>query len=385
MNPYSGLDRVGKGVESGLSRREALRLSALALGSLAIGCGTDSDDAPVSEAALGTDAVGYAPGLGAPRFVDTNGIRMAVYEQGEGVPVVFCHGFPELAFSWRHQVPAVAEAGYRAIAPDQRGYGLTKGPEAMDQYTLLQLCGDMAGMLDALEIDKAVFCGHDWGGGVVWMMPRLHPDRVLGVIGVNTPTSHPAHQREPTEQSLIVRSERYYTNTFQPLGDAEAVLEADVKKTFEFFMRRGGIWNVEAFAALPEDSPERRLDLLTMVQAGSPTGEMFLTDEELKFFVDSFERTGFTGGLNWYRAARLPGLAEAISDWDIHVPSLYVGAENDVILRPSSSDGMVDFIADFERHTVADCGHWTQQEKPEELNRVILDWLARKFPNQQTA
>ncbi len=118
-----------------------------------------------------------APNMPAPKFIDTNGIRMAVYEQGAGKPIVFSHGFPELAYSWRNQIKALSGAGYRAIAPDQRGYGLTDRPEAMESYDLKHLCDDMAGMLDALGIDKAVFCGHDWGGGVVWSMVRLHPER----------------------------------------------------------------------------------------------------------------------------------------------------------------------------------------------------------------
>lgn len=122
-----------------------------------------------------------------PSFVETNGIKMAVYEQGDGFPVVFCHGFPELAYSWRHQLPALAEAGYHAIAPDQRGYGRTDRPDEIEAYSLEHLCNDMVGLLDAKNIEKAVFCGHDWGGLVVWMMPILHPDRVAGVIGVNTP------------------------------------------------------------------------------------------------------------------------------------------------------------------------------------------------------
>jgi pimeloyl-ACP methyl ester carboxylesterase len=303
---------------------------------------------------------------------------MAYYDKGEGLPVVFCHGFPELAYSWRNQIHAVAEAGYRAIAPDQRGYGLTERPEGMENYTIKHLCDDMAGLLDGLGLEKAVFCGHDWGGGVVWMMPRMHPDRVAGVIGINTPTGHPLHPRE-NDDSLIVMSDRYYVNTFQEPGVAEAVLEADVRRSFDFMLRKGGIWDVEKFQALSEDSPERRLDLLAMIEKGDFLGEPLLPDRELQYFIDTFEVTGFTGGLNWYRASRQIQAELGELQWDIGVPSLYIGAENDVILRPSSADGMKDFIADFETHTVADCGHWTQQEKPQEVNRVVIGWLDKKF------
>ncbi len=325
--------------------------------------------------------VAPAPFMPEPKFIDTNGIRMAVYEQGEGVPVVFCHGFPELAFSWRHQVKALSEAGFHAIAPDQRGYGLTDRPDDVASYDLTHLCDDLAGMLDALEIDKAVFCGHDWGGGVVWSMVRLHPDRCLGVIGVNTPCQRPPGMPAvtPSEPSLIVMSPNYYVNQFQKPGRAEAVLEKDVRKTFKMTLTRGDIWNVDKFKALPEDSPERQLNLLAMLERDTFRGEQFLPEEVFDYFVDTFEVTGFTGGLNWYRNIGRMGAVFADAKWEIDVPCLYVGAEHDVILRPSSADGMEDFIDDLEKYTVKDCGHWTQQEKPEELNRVLIDWLKRKI------
>ena len=141
--------------------------------------------------AAGSDSVKPAPFMPKPSFVATNGLNMAVYEQGAGVPVVFCHGFPELAFSWRDQLKALSAAGYHAIAPDQRGYGLTGGPEDPTQYDLKMICDDLVGMLDAKGIEKSVFCGHDWGGGVVWAMARLYPDRCLGIIALNTPAGRP--------------------------------------------------------------------------------------------------------------------------------------------------------------------------------------------------
>src|SRR5687768_13606826 len=155
-----------------------------------------------------------------PKFIRTNGIRMAVHQAGKGFPVVFSHGFPELAYSWRSQVAALAGAGFHAIAPDQRGYGLTDRPEAIDQYTIVHLCGDLAGMMDQMEIDKAVFCGHDWGGAVVWMMPLLHPDRVSGVIGVNT-AFMPRAPSPPIEMLRRMRGENNYVVAFQEPGKAE--------------------------------------------------------------------------------------------------------------------------------------------------------------------
>lgn len=322
-----------------------------------------------------------APHMPKPKFVEANGLRMAVYETGRGVPVVLCHGFPELAFTWRHQMKALRKAGYRAIAPDQRGYGLTGGPEDPSRYDMKYLCDDLAAMLDKLGIEKAVFCGHDWGGGVVWAMARLHPDRCLGIIGVNTPCSRPPGlaRKTPPEKPLIVMGPNYYVYTFQKPGRAEAALSKDVRKTFEMFLRRGDIWNVEAFKALPEDSPERQLDILTMLERDEFPGESFLPKDILDYFVETYESTGFTGGLNWYRNIGKLGAIMKNAKWEIDVPCLYVGAEHDVILRPSSADGMEDFIADLEKFTINDCGHWTQQEKPKELNRILIDWLNKKF------
>lgn len=355
-----------------ITRRTLLQSSALAwLAGL-------SQSWPVQ---AGSAAVNPPPYMPAPHFIDTNGLKMAVYEQGEGVPVVFCHGFPELAFSWRKQIEAFSAAGFRAIAPDQRGYGLTGGPDDSSQYDINFLCDDLLGMLDAKGIDKAIFCGHDWGGGVVWSMARLHPDRCLGIIGVNTPSGRPSNLPpvQRSEQSLIEMSPNYYVMTFMQPGRAEAILEKDIRRTFDFMLSRGGIWNKELFAKLPLGSPERQLDLLTMLEKDKMPGAPFLPEDVMQYFVDTFTATGFTGGLNWYRNAPKMGLIMANATKTIDVPCLYVGAENDVVLPPSSADGMEDFIADLEKYTVKDCGHWTQQEKPEEFNRVVIDWLNRKF------
>ncbi len=359
------------------ARRRFLQGACLAVGSAPLWLHTPGWAQP---------AVSPAPGYPDPRSIDTNGIRMGVYEAGEGIPVVFVHGFPELAFSWRHQMRAYPEAGLRAIAPDMRGYGLTdQTPDAVD-YTPVNLCADLVGLLDALEIDRAIFCGHDWGGVPVWTMPRLYPDRVLGVIGVNTPAFGGGRARggrpsQPAEAPLIVRTENYYTNTFQAPGHAEAILGRNVRHSLEAFFRRGWYWDVENMRGYAEDSAERTMDFLRMIEEDNYQGELFMTDAELDYWTETFEATGFTGGLNYYRAgpaaAAAGGAAPAMGDFD--APSLYIGAENDTILRPSSSDAMVDFIPDLERHVIADCGHWTQQEKPEEFNRVTLEWIGRKF------
>lgn len=336
---------------------------------------------PFSSLKAQSNSVAAAPMMPTPTFIATNGIDMGVYEKGSGPAVVFCHGFPELAFSWRAQIDAISAAGYHAIAPDQRGYGITGGPESPAEYDMQIFCDDLAGMLDAKGIEKAVFCGHDWGGAVVWAMARLHPDRCSGIIGLNTAAGRPTDLPPLTNPAtpLIVMSPNYYVATFMPPGHAEAVLEADVRKTFDFILSRGGIWDREAFAQMAPDSAERQMDLLTMLQRDDPPGDPFMSEEVMRYFTETFEATGFTGGLNWYRAIPRMGAIMANAPSRIEVPSLYIGAEHDVILPPSSADGMEDFISDLEKYTVMDSGHWTQQEKPEEVNRVIIEWLDRKI------
>ncbi len=326
-------------------------------------------------------------------YAETNGIRMAYYDvgskQGGGVPVVFCHGFPELAFSWRHQLHALKGAGRRAIAADQRGYGLTSRPEAVDAYDMEHLTGDMVGLLDHLGIEKAIFCGHDWGGIVVWQMPLRYPDRVAGVIGLNTPFM----ARPPADPIEIMHrrfGEDMYIVHFQKPGEADAVLASDVGKTMTFFMRRpppgtppatGGLSRFSLEGDGGETTPI--FPLVKMLETYDPAfdpRQTFLADDEMAAFVETFERTGFTGGINWYRNftrnwARSEGIADKVT-----VPSLMVMAEKDAVLPPSAADGMEAHVADLEKVLIKDSGHWTQQEEPEQVNRVILDWLDRRFP-----
>ena len=314
---------------------------------------------------------------GSPRYVETNGIRMAVYEEGKGPPVVLCHGFPELAYSWRHQIPALAAAGFHAIAPDQRGYGLTDRPQPVDAYDIHHLTGDLVGLLDAMKLEKAVFVGHDWGGIVAWGMAQLHPKRVAGVIGVNTP-HRPRAPMEPIALMRALWGDDMYIVFFQKPGEADRILGADAKKTLRFFFRKWTM-TIEEFDKRP--ASEKNLALVSALQSDESgwMGENLLDADELKFYAAAFERTGFTGGINWYRNfTRNWQTTEGVSE-KIEVPCLMVMAENDIVLRPSMADGMETLVPDLEKHLIKNCGHWTQAEQPEELNRVMTSWLKRRF------
>jgi pimeloyl-ACP methyl ester carboxylesterase len=314
-----------------------------------------------------------------PTMVRTNGIDMAVHEMGpkDGFPVMFSHGFPELGYSWRHQLPALAAAGYRAIAPDQRGYGGTSRPEKIEDYDIVHLTDDMAGLLDALGLKKAVFCGHDWGGMVVWQMALRHPGRVAGVIGVNTPF-FPRAPIDPIAAMRAVFGENMYIVYFQKPGEADAVLAKDVGKAFRFFMRKNGV-TAEDYAKRPQS--ERNLELVHALQSDEThwPGELVLTPDEMKVYVDTFTRTGFTGGINWYRNfTHNWELSEKLVD-KVNVPALMIMAEDDVVLSPAMAEGMERFVPDLEKVLIRRCGHWTQQEHPQQTNAAMIDWLKRHF------
>jgi len=306
------------------------------------------------------------------RAIHTNGIRMAVSEQGEGPPVVLCHGFPEIAYSWRHQIPALATAGFHAIAPDQRGYGATERPAAVTDYDIRHLTGDLVGLLDALGLQRAVFAGHDWGGIVVWHMALLHPARTAGVIGVNTPY-FPRPSAPPLTLMRAMWGDNYYVVHFQKPGEADTALARDVRRVFTQLMRSG----------VPLEETRKlwhRRNLVEAVTGPELPGRPLLSEEELGVYVRAFERTGFTGGINWYRNMdrnweTTPELAGAT----IAVPSLMITAEHDPVLRPQLAEAMRDLVPDLETVMIPGCGHWTQQERPGELSRIMIDWLTRRF------
>ncbi|HSZ73262.1 MAG TPA: alpha/beta hydrolase [Rhizomicrobium sp.] len=320
-----------------------------------------------------------APEFPTPTMIRTNGIDMAVYEAGpkDGLPVVLCHGFPEIAYSWRYQIPALAAAGHRVLAPDQRGYGGTSRPEDVETYDMPHLTGDLVGMLDAFGISKAVFAGHDWGGFVVWHLPMFHPDRVAGVIGVNTPFL----ARPPVDPIMGMRAiygENMYIVQFQKPGYAESILGRDVARTFRFFLRKNVMTSAQ-FDQMPKEM--RALALLEALQWDEAMwpGEALMSPEELQVFVDTYMRTGFTGGINWYRNFSRNWVLTGTMEQKVRAPSLMIMAEDDVVLRPAMADGMERFVPDLEKVLIKNCGHWTQQEKPEETNNAMIDWLKRRF------
>lgn len=359
-------------------------------------------------AGLGAAALGAAktslaqPAVMPPvRMVKANGINLAVYEAGSGPAIVLLHGFPGLAFTWRHQIPVLVNAGYRVIVPDLRGYGLTDAPVSIEDYDIIHLTGDVAGLLDVLGVEKAVVMGHDWGGLLAWQMALFYEERVAGVISLNTPhIPHwmlwlhpelvnavlPVGQRfiadpnvDPIAQMRAVYSPQMYVLMFQDGQAADGMMNKDVRGTLRSALRKD-LGTPADWDKLPRAA--RNMEYYGQSMPMELPGNDVLNSSELEFYVRSFERTGFTPSINWYRNISKNWRAGLRLDQTIRVPSLMVSAVNDVVLRPSMVNGMGSYVTDLEWHVLADTWHWTPEEKPMELNRLAVSWLGRRYASR---
>ena len=308
-------------------------------------------------------------------FADVNGIRLHYAEQGSGPLVVLVHGFPECWYSWRHQLAALAEAGYRAVAPDMRGYGKSSAPAEIEAYSILELTADVAGLISALGADQAHVVGHDWGAPVAWHTALLHPGLVRSITGLSVPHRKRA-KADPIELLEQIYAGRFfYQLYFQEPGVAEAELDADARTTLRKILYgiSGEAMRDGFLAERPRDS--RLLDALEDPAVLPP----WLGEADLDVYVGEFERTGFRGGLNWYRnIARNWQLMAAHQDAVVEQPALYVAGARDVVLRMYGTvppdEVMAETVRDLRDCVVLeDCGHWTQQERPDAVNRALLE------------
>jgi len=310
------------------------------------------------------------------RTVETNGIHMHVAEQGAGPLVILCHGFPESWYSWRHQLAALAAAGYHAVAPDMRGYGQTDAPAEIEVYTLLHLVGDMVGLVGALGERSAVIAGHDWGAPVAWHSALLRPDVFRAVIGLSVPF-RPRGSVRPTSVMPKTDEATFYQLYFQTPGVAEAELARDVRSTIRRLAYSGS-----------GDAPGR--GGLGMVRRGGgfldgttdpATLPAWLAPDDIDFYAGEFGRTGFRGGLNWYRNIdRSWELLAPYAGAVVTVPALYVAGDRDLVVRFPGMDQLLPNLSKFIpklRQTIMlpGCGHWTQQERAREVNDAMLEFL----------
>jgi pimeloyl-ACP methyl ester carboxylesterase len=291
------------------------------------------------------------------RRIATNGVELQVLDEGEGPLIVLCHGFPELAYSWRHQLPALAGAGYRVVAPDMRGFGRSSAPPEVEAYDIVTLCADMCGLLDALGEQRAIFVGHDWGANVVWQLAVLHPQRVRALAGLSVPFV----PRAPAAPIPIMRrhlGEDFYIVWFQQPGVADEALSRDVRRTLTTHRQWTAQW------AEQDGSP--------------PSRPPWLSEQELAVYVEAFERTGFTGGLNWYRNIdRNWELTAAVGERRVEQPALFLTGERDPVRRFMPVEAMRGWVTDLRAEVVIPAaGHWVQQQEPEAVNAALLDFLS---------
>ena len=312
------------------------------------------------------------------RRVATNGIELHLVEAGpeDGKPVVLCHGFPELAYSWRHQLPALADAGYRVLAPDQRGYGESDKPAPIEDYDIHHLTGDLLGLLDDIGADDAVFVGHDWGSMVVGQMALLHPERVRGVVAMSVPLV----ARGPVSPITLMRNlfgdSFFYILYFQEPGVADADLGADPGETMTRMLAGLQVRSEDPADVAGLAAPDGRGFVDRLPEAkGLPD---WLSREELDHYIEVFSRTGFTGGINWYR--NFDRNWETTPELDgVHVtmPSTFITGTLDPVNLMSPAAVMDGHVLDHRGNTFVDgAGHWVQQQAPDEVNAALLAFLA---------
>tara|TARA_A100001037_G_scaffold40578_1_gene31664 strand:+ start:14906 stop:15838 length:933 start_codon:yes stop_codon:yes gene_type:complete len=303
-----------------------------------------------------------------PTKIDTNGVTLEVFCAGPSSarPVVLCHGWPEHAYAWRYQIEPLVQAGFFVIAPNQRGYGNSDRPEEVTDYDIEALTGDLAGLLDHFGYEDAVFVGHDWGAIVVWNLALLHPNRVAGLINLSVPFLQRGKKDWVSFWEERFGGDFYIVHFNQQPGVADAVFNANPRRFLRNLYRKNH-WKEPA----PEPAPG--MGMINLANAEVPPGEPLMSEAELDVFVSAFEQTGFTAGINWYRNfARNWHLTADIPERIDH-PALMIYGRYDAVGR---SDKLIDFVPNVEQHTL-DCGHWIQQEQPDETNRLILQWLSK--------
>ena len=306
-----------------------------------------------------------------PVLVPVNGVELEVFEAGRhnaGKPIVLCHGWPEHASSWRHQVPALVAAGYHVIVPNQRGYGNSSRPAEVTAYDLEHLSSDLVALLDHYGYDDATFVGHDWGAMVVWGLTLLHPSRVNKVINLSLPYQERGEIPWIEFMEQIFGGDFYFVHFNRQPGVADAILDENTARFLRNLYRKNE----------PLKAPEPGMAMINLARAEAPLGEPVMSDSELAVLVSAFERTGFTGSINWYRNLDRNWHLLAEVNPIIQQPALMIYGDRDVVQR---SENLTKFVPNVETVNL-DCGHWIQEEMPDEANQAILSWLERQAVTQ---
>jgi len=302
-----------------------------------------------------------------PTLIDVNGVQLEVFEAGRenaGNPIVLCHGWPEHAFTWRHQMGALADAGYHVIVPNQRGYGGSSRPAEVTAYDIEHLTGDLVALLDHFGYQDATFVGHDWGAMVVWGLALLHPSRVTAVINLSLPYVERSELPPVDFMEAILGSDYYFVHFNRQPGIADAVLDANTAQFLRNLYRRNE----------PPIEPQPGMAMMELALAHTAVGDPLMSEGELAVFVSAFEASGFTGSINWYR--NVDRNWELLADVDpiVHQPALMIYGDRDTIPK---AQNLRSFVPNAEEVSL-DCGHWIQEEKPDETTALILAWLSKQ-------
>lgn len=302
-----------------------------------------------------------------PTMIPVNGVELEVFEAGienRGKPIILCHGFPELAFSWRHQIPALFKAGYHVIVPNQRGYGNSSCPSEVTAYDIEHLTGDLVALLDYYGYQDAVFVGHDWGANVVWNLALLHPERVNKVINLSLPYQERGEKPWIEFMEEVFGEDFYFVHFNRQPGVADAIMNEHVSQFLRNLFRKN----------IPPTPPEPGMLMINLAKTEKPLGESLMEESELSWFISAFESSGFTGGINWYRNLDRNWHFMAGVTPIIHQPTLMIYGEQDSIPK---SENLKNIVPNLDVVSL-DCGHWIQQELPEETNQTILKWLEQQ-------
>jgi len=314
------------------------------------------------------------------QLLQTNGITLSVYSAGpEQGPVVWLlHGFPESWYSWRHQMRALAEAGYRVLVPEMRGYGRTSAPDETAAYDLITVCGDIQAAMDLLDHRSVAVVGHDWGAPIAWHLALLEPLRVRAVAAMAVP--YGGRPKKPAIE--IIRSQfadRFnYILYFQQPGVAETELDQDIPRTLRMMMHNTS-------AAVPKDfflqnKPADSSLYFGMQDPGMPP--TWCGPDAFEVYERTFEGRGFRGALNWYRNFQRNWERTApLAERRVEQPALFLLGDKDPVgtLEAHTLQKMPTWVPDLEQHLLSDCGHWIQNEQPERVNELLLNFLSRRY------
>ena len=310
------------------------------------------------------------------KFVTTNGIRMHYVEQGAGPLVVLCHGWPESWYSYRHQIPALAAAGFRAVAPDQRGFGQTDKPEPIEAYNILNLVGDIVGLVNSLEVDSAAVVGHDWGAPVAWHCALLRPDIFHAIALLSVPYLPRGATNPAQVMQAIAGEENFYQLYFQEPGRAEGELEADPRRSMAMLL-----YSLSGDAPPDEQWKFRFPKSMKFIDTGVVPKQLppWLSEADLDFFAGEFKRAGFRGGLNWYRnTERNWELTPFLDGAKLRQPALFVAGSEDCVgkMLPGRFQMAGAFTPNLKKQVIIPgAGHWTQEERPAEVNQLLIEFL----------